>query len=162
MDRTLSGATTPVQSRPGSDSNKGVLCILQSSNITEISPLDCLMLNPGHSLTEMQLEYSTATANWANIYKDSIDIELVVLGDKHFLADAIIRPNLIWRSWFDYHIYKKITVTKHHSLCIYANQDIDVLSSIEQSLFINIANYMINILAFESTGFRSQLREDTV
>ena len=37
MDRTLSGATIPSQSGPGSNGNEGVLCIPQSSSITETS-----------------------------------------------------------------------------------------------------------------------------
>ena len=41
IDRTLSGATTPSQSGPESDGNKTVLCIPQSSCITEASPSDC-------------------------------------------------------------------------------------------------------------------------
>ena len=44
MNRTLSGATTLGQSEPGSDGNEGVLCISQSSNITRVSPSDCLIL----------------------------------------------------------------------------------------------------------------------
>ena len=40
IDRTLSGAITPGQSGPGSDGNKGVLHIPQSSSITEASPSD--------------------------------------------------------------------------------------------------------------------------
>ena len=50
IDRTLPGAATPGQSKPGSDGNKGVLRIPQSSSITEISPSDCLVLYPEHSL----------------------------------------------------------------------------------------------------------------
>ena len=46
---TLSGATTLGQSGPGSDGNEGVLCIPQSSCITEASPSDCLVLYPGLS-----------------------------------------------------------------------------------------------------------------
>ena len=42
IDRTLSGATTPAQSGPGNNGNKGVLCIPQSSSITEASTSDCL------------------------------------------------------------------------------------------------------------------------
>ena len=42
-DRTLSGATTPGQSGRGNDGNEGVLRIPQSSNITGISPSDCLV-----------------------------------------------------------------------------------------------------------------------
>ena len=38
------------KSGPGSDGNEGVLCIPQSSIITETSPSDCLMLYPGLSL----------------------------------------------------------------------------------------------------------------
>ena len=38
LDRTLSGATTPDQSGPGSDGNKGVLRISQSSSITGALP----------------------------------------------------------------------------------------------------------------------------
>ena len=40
MDKTLSGATIPDQSGPGSNDNEGMFCIPQSS-ITEASPSDC-------------------------------------------------------------------------------------------------------------------------
>ena len=50
IDRTLSGATTPGQSGPGSNGNERVLHISQSSSITEASPSDCLMSYPGHLL----------------------------------------------------------------------------------------------------------------
>ena len=50
IDRTLSGATTPRQSGPGSDGNEGVLCIPQSYCITRALPADCLMSYPGHPL----------------------------------------------------------------------------------------------------------------
>ena len=43
MDKTPTSATTPGQSGPGSDGNEGVLCIPQSSSITETSPSDCLV-----------------------------------------------------------------------------------------------------------------------
>ena len=71
---TLSGATTPGHSRPGSDGNEVVLHVPQSANITEASPSDSLVLYPGHSLGEsypfavMQLVYSTAPADWAHTY----------------------------------------------------------------------------------------------
>ena len=48
----LSGATTPGQSGPGTDGNKGVLHIPQSSSITGTSPSDGLVSYPGHSLGE--------------------------------------------------------------------------------------------------------------
>ena len=63
---TLSGATTPGQSGPGSDGNKGILCIPQSSSITGTSALDCLVSYPGYSLVgsylsaEVQSVYSAA------------------------------------------------------------------------------------------------------
>ena len=66
---TLSGATTPGQSEPGSDGNEEVLCIPQSSSITGTSP----MSSPGHSLggsyssADVQSVYSTAPANWARL-----------------------------------------------------------------------------------------------
>ena len=49
IDRTLSGATSPGQSGPGSDSNKGVLYIPQSSSITGTAPADCLVSYRGRS-----------------------------------------------------------------------------------------------------------------
>ena len=49
IDRILSSATTLGQSVPMSDGNKGVLCIPQSSSITEASPLDCLVSFSEHS-----------------------------------------------------------------------------------------------------------------
>ena len=58
IDGTLSGATFPSQSGPGSNGNEGILCIPQSSSITEASPSDCLVSYPGHSfwgcLTSLQ------------------------------------------------------------------------------------------------------------
>ena len=48
-DRTQSGATTQGQSVPGSDGNKGVFRIPQSSSMTAASPSDCLVLYSGHS-----------------------------------------------------------------------------------------------------------------
>ena len=78
IDRTLPGATTPGQSCPGNDGNEGVLCIPQSSSITETLPSACLVSLAGYSLgrsyssPEKQSVYSTATANWALILKITI------------------------------------------------------------------------------------------
>ena len=60
IDRTLSGATTPAQSGPWSNANEGVLCIPQSSRITEASLSDCLMLYPRHSLEGVLLLFRDA------------------------------------------------------------------------------------------------------
>ena len=43
IDRILSGATTLGQREPGSDDNKGVLRMPQSSRITGVSPSECLV-----------------------------------------------------------------------------------------------------------------------
>ena len=52
IDRTLSGATTPGQSGPGSNGSEGVFHNLQSSSITEASLSDNFVSYPGHSLGE--------------------------------------------------------------------------------------------------------------
>ena len=73
IDMTLSGATTPCKSGPGSDENEAVLCIPQSSSITVASPSDCLVSYAGHSFaefnlsSEMQSVYSTTSADWVRI-----------------------------------------------------------------------------------------------
>ena len=51
--RTLSSATSPDQSRAGSDSNEGAVRIPQSSNISGTSPPDYLISYRGHSLVEV-------------------------------------------------------------------------------------------------------------
>ena len=50
IDRTLSIATTPGHSRPGSDGNEGVDLIPQIYSITGASSSDCLISYTGHSL----------------------------------------------------------------------------------------------------------------
>ena len=49
IDRTLSGATTPGQSKPGTDGNEGVLRIPKSSSITGTSSSDSLVSYLGYS-----------------------------------------------------------------------------------------------------------------
>ena len=83
---TQSGATTPGQSRPGSNGNKGVVCIPQSSRITGTLPSDCLASYLGHSLgesyssVEKQSVYSAAPADWtskqANDYRQIKRVQL--------------------------------------------------------------------------------------
>ena len=63
-DRALSSTTIPSQSGPGSNGNEEMLCIPQSSSITETSSSDCLVSYPGNSLGRA-LVYSTAPAKWA-------------------------------------------------------------------------------------------------
>ena len=50
IDRSLSGATTPGQSGPESDSNEEILCIPQSSFTTGVSSSDCFMSYTERSL----------------------------------------------------------------------------------------------------------------
>ena len=50
IDRTLSDATIPGQSGPGSNGNEGVLSIPQSPNTTRASLSDCLVSSPEYSL----------------------------------------------------------------------------------------------------------------
>ena len=68
VDWTLSDATTAGQSRPWINGNEGVLCIPQSSSITEASTLDSLesycCWEESYSSTEMQSVFSTAPADW--------------------------------------------------------------------------------------------------
>ena len=70
IDRTLSGSTALGNSGPGSDGNKGVLHIPQSSNITGASSSDVLESSPGQLLgefypsAEMQSVYSIALNDW--------------------------------------------------------------------------------------------------
>ena len=65
------GSTYPRQSGPASNGNERILCISQSSSITEVSPSDCLVSYPGHSshpFAEIQSVYSTAPVDWASFY----------------------------------------------------------------------------------------------
>ena len=80
IDKTQSGITTPGQNWPGGNVNEGVLCIPQISYVTGDSPSDGLVSYTGHSLgrmsypsVEMQSVYSTAPANWANLFSAKID-----------------------------------------------------------------------------------------
>ena len=50
INRILSGATTPGQSRPESNDNGEELRILPSPSITGASTSDCLLTYPGHLL----------------------------------------------------------------------------------------------------------------
>ena len=75
IGRTLSGATTPGQSWPGSNGSEGVLHIPKSSSITGSSPSNYLVSYLRHSLresyssAEMQSVYSTAPVDWARHWK---------------------------------------------------------------------------------------------
>ena len=75
LDQILSGATTLSLSRPGSNCNEVVLHIPQSSSITGASLSDCFVSYLRHALeesypsVEMQSVYSTASTDWARIFR---------------------------------------------------------------------------------------------
>ena len=60
INRTLSGATIPGQSGPGSDDNEGVPRIPQTSKITGTAPSDRLMSHPEQKYCVKQVQ----TAYW--------------------------------------------------------------------------------------------------
>ena len=68
-NRSPSSVTTPGHRGPGSDCNERILCIFQSSKITEASPLDCLvsylglLLGESYPSSKMQSVYSTSTTD---------------------------------------------------------------------------------------------------
>ena len=109
IDRTLSRATTPGQSGPGSDGSKGVLLIPQSSSITVASPSVCFVSYAGHSLgesyssAEMQLVYSAALADWA---KNSV----MVIVEWNGIGD---QSSILERDCFAFHL----TWKKYESIC---------------------------------------------
>ena len=80
IDKPLSGATTLGQSRPGSDRNKGVVRIFQSSRISWVSRSNCLVFWTTHSLrepypsAEKQLVYSAVPNDRAIIVLLSFNI----------------------------------------------------------------------------------------
>ena len=84
IDRTLSGATTPSQSGPGSDVNEGVLHISQSSSITIrlFSVISgTLVKEVSYPFAEKQSVYSTAPADWATYFwREFKDFERTLIG----------------------------------------------------------------------------------
>ena len=102
IDKTLSGATTPGQSGPGSDGNEQILCIPQHSIITGKSPSNWLVSYPGLSFGEVwplckEAVYSTAPANWATFM-----IRLVILPRNLYLTKVFLvflLHNEVWFFW---------------------------------------------------------------
>ena len=71
LDRALSNATTPGQSKPGSNGNEGVLHISQISK-AGASSSESLMSHPGHlwdwyPSAKMQSMCYAAPADWAGV-----------------------------------------------------------------------------------------------
>ena len=76
MDRTLSIASTPGLSGPGSNCSKGVLHIPENPSISGASPSDCFVSYPSHTLgntypsAERHSVYSAAPATRASYIFD--------------------------------------------------------------------------------------------
>ena len=103
--RTLSGAITLGQSRPGSDGNEGVLRIPQGSSITGTSPSDCLVSYLGHSL---------GVGPYPSREKQSGNLSFVwFLGTLHFvkLATVLNMSIILWFSLLRYIIYSLTMLT---------------------------------------------------
>ena len=84
----IPGASYPGLSGPGSDGNKLVLRIPQSSSIARTSPSDCLVSYPGHTMrvgsfpsAEKYLVYSTDPADWVMIFWTTYAGDLLIIGD---------------------------------------------------------------------------------
>ena len=86
------------QSKPGSNGNKGVLCILQSSSITKASPSDSLVTYLGHSLgesycsAEMQSVYSAAPADWVKEKDGWLIVTQLKLGAEGLWVSHFVKP----------------------------------------------------------------------
>ena len=97
IDRTLSGATTQGQNRPGSDSNEDVL---QSSSIFSASLSDCLVSYSRYSLgvsyasAETQSMYFIALADCPIPFRDRVDMGVMAMKEHSaFLKDqALLGP----------------------------------------------------------------------
>ena len=84
IDRTLSGAATPGQSGPGSDVNKGVLHIPQSSSITGTSPSDCFV----------SYKQDTNSGWRLNLGRDAVDV--------------FYSPSWLGNQLFEFHVVLKL------------------------------------------------------
>ena len=99
IDRILSGATTPGQSRPRSDGNEGVLHIHQSSSIIGTWQTDCLAVYQRHLLGEGVL----------SLCRKAVDVfyghsQLEVENDYYniiFCQSFSNGTNLVWKTSFE-------------------------------------------------------------
>ena len=98
IDRTLSSATTPSQSKPGSNGNERVLRILQGSSITGTSPL----VVGAYLSAEMQLMFSITPANWAIIWLHSMRVSLWTFQLTVFFLYAQICLQINWFFLIEY------------------------------------------------------------
>ena len=142
--RTLSGATTLDQSEPGSDGNEGILCIPQSSSITEASLSDCLVSYPGHLLWEsltpvqrfswyiLQLEptgpQDSCYGRVLSIYRDPINVfcspnrlghMTLVMGESYPCVEIQLVYSAALADWATGHLpWKSLIPLQRSSRCI--------------------------------------------
>ena len=117
LDRTLSCATTLGQGGPGSNGNKRVLRILQSSSITRTSPSDSLMSYTGHTL-------------WVGVLplcRDAVDV--------------LYSPR--WLCFLRDREKRVCEVDKEANTCFYTNKYVDISWS-SVSLLLSLSHIYIN------------------
>ena len=138
IEKTLSGASTPDQSRPGSDSNEGVLHVPQSPCITGTSPSDCFVSYPGDLLGESypsakkQSVYSTAPAEGAINF-----LVLWVICLRSSLTHFKNEPEYLTRSWG---FTDEISPTKFGFEKLYSTSEIH-FSLISACLMVNAFSF---------------------
>ena len=105
IDRTLSGATTPGQSEPGSECSEEVLHIPQSSRITEASPSDYLVSYPGHSLSGVLPLFKDVVCVFYSLSQlGPLQVKLEVVGG----VEALVRMRIS----LPQHVYIYIVILK--------------------------------------------------
>ena len=102
----LLGPTTPGLSGPGSNGNKGVHRISQTSSITDTSQSGCLESYPGHSLVwdsypsaEKKSVYSTALAEWA--ISCSVNLFYGISACRGYLMSKLSLKNVVFLDKFE-------------------------------------------------------------
>ena len=106
IERTLSGATTPSQSGPGSDGNKGVLKIPQSFSINGALPSDYLVSYPGHSFEK---SYPSAEKQLSAVLNTHLPSKKIVL-----VRDSLSYDYQMWSKWDSLWTYEtNIDLRKH-------------------------------------------------
>ena len=117
-DKTLSGATTPDQCEPGSDSNEGILHIPQSSCITGASPSDVLVSYQGHSLRE---SYPSALYSTAH-YRLGCCLRIFCSPSSSWFCRAIKSQGEQSRKRSSALPYTSVTLSRHLSLSFIASK----------------------------------------
>ena len=113
INRTLSGVTTPSQSRHGSDGKEGVPHIPQNSSITGASPSDLFYVISGHSLGAVLLLCRDIHKNTRNhltvckwiTNKSYMYIHLTVCKQMIDVTGLLLHNN----SWKHFIVFKQVT-----------------------------------------------------